>query len=82
MKILCTPIEVLAHFENDGTLHPLRMNLNGETIKIEQVISTTEGMLAGNRMLIFKCQSEIAGVLKPFQIKYEIGTGKWFLWKM
>ena len=37
MKILCTPISVLAHFENDGTPHPLRFKLKGETIKIEQV---------------------------------------------
>jgi len=36
MKILSTLIEVLTHFENDGTPHPLRLKLNGETIKIDQ----------------------------------------------
>jgi len=82
MKILATPIEVLAHFELDGTPHPLRFKLNGETIRIEQVVSVTEEKLAGNRMLIFRCQSEIKGVLKPFEIKYELGTCKWYLWKM
>jgi len=82
MKILSTPIEVLAHFEENGTPHPLRLKLNGETIKIEQVVSVTEEKLAGNRILIFRCQSEIKGELKPFEIKYELGTCKWFLWKM
>ena len=82
MKILSTPIEILAHFETDGTPHPLRLKHNGETIKIEQVLSVTEEKLAGNRMLCFRCQSEIKGELRPFEIKYEIGTCKWYLYKM
>lgn len=82
MKILSTPIEVLAHFEENGTPHPLRFKLNNKEIKIEQVISMTENKLAGNRQLLFVCQSEIGEELKPFEIKYELGTCKWFLWKM
>ena len=74
MKILSTPIEVLAYFKNDGTPHPLRMKLNGETLKVEQVVSMTEEKLAGNKMLIFRCQSEIKGELKPFEIKFEVMT--------
>ena len=57
MRILSAPIEVLAHFENDGTPHPLRFKLNGETIKIEQVVTVTEEKLAGNIMLCFRCQT-------------------------
>lgn len=82
MKILSTPISVLAHFELNGTPHPIRFKLADKEIKIEQVLSTTEEKLAGNRMLIFKCQSEIDGELKPFELKFELGTCKWFLWKM
>lgn len=82
MKTLSTPISVLAHFETDGTPHPLRFKLNDKELKIEQVISVSEEMLAGNRMLIFRCQSEIRGELRPFEIKYEIGTCRWYLWKM
>ena len=78
MKILMTPIEVLTHFEN-GTLYPLRLKLDGETIKIKQILSVTEERLAGNKMQIFRCQCAIAGVLKPYEIKFEVGTCKWFL---
>jgi hypothetical protein len=42
----------------------------------------TEEKLAGNKMLIFRCQSEIERELKPYEIKYELGTCKWYLWKM
>lgn len=82
MKILSTPIEVLAHFEQNGTPHPIRFKLADKEIKIERVISMTEEKLAGNKMLCFRCQSEIGGELKPFEIKFELGTCKWFLWKM
>ncbi|WP_298202082.1 hypothetical protein [Desulfosporosinus sp.] len=81
MKILMKPIEVLAWFEN-GTPHPLRFKLDGKEIKIEQVVSMTEEKLAGNKMLYFRCQSEINGELKPFEIKFELNTCKWFLYKM
>jgi len=81
MKIYMTPIEVLAWFEN-GTPHPLRVKLNGKELRIEQVLSMTEDKLAGNRMLVFRCQSEIEGELRPFEIKFELNTCKWYLWKM
>lgn len=81
MKIHMTPITVLAHFEENGTPHPLRLKLNDHEIRI-QVLSVTEEKLAGNRMLIFSCQSEIDGEFKPFEIKFELNTCKWFLWKM
>jgi hypothetical protein len=77
-----TPIEVLAHFENDGTPHPIRLKIDGKELKIEQVVSMTEEKLAGNKMLCFRCQSEIEGELKPFEIKFELMTCKWFLYKM
>jgi len=82
LKILMTPIVVLAWFENDGTPHPLRLKLAEETIKIEQIISLTEEKLAGNKMLNFRCQSDIKGELKPYEIKFEFNTCKWFLYKM
>ena len=82
MEIHSTPITVLAHFEEDGTPHPLRFKLADRELKIEQVLSMTEENLAGNKMLCFRCQSEIDGAMKLFEIKFELGTCKWFLWKV
>ena len=82
MKILSTPISVLAHFDTEGIPHPIHFKLADKEIKIEQIVSMTEDKLAGNRMMIFRCQSEIGGELRPFEIKFELGTCKWFLWKM
>ena len=81
MKTQMTPITVLAHFEEDGAPHPLRFKLADRELKIEQVVSVTEDRLCGNKMLCFRCQSEIKGELKPYEIKFEVGTCKWFLFK-
>ncbi|WP_348982375.1 hypothetical protein [Desulfosporosinus sp. HMP52] len=63
MKILAAPIEALAWFEN-GKPHPLRFKLDGKELKINKVVTVTEEKLAGNRMLLFRCQSEINGDLR------------------
>ena len=72
MKILSTPITVLTHFEQNTPPHPISFKLDDKEIRIEQVVSVTEEKLAGNKMLCFRCQSEIGGELKPFEIKFEL----------
>jgi hypothetical protein len=81
MKILSTPIQVLAWFELNGKPHPVRMKIEDQEIKI-QVISMKEEKRAGNWFLLFRCQAEVYGVLKPFELKYELNTCTWYLWKM
>ncbi len=82
MKLLAAPIEVLAHFETNSRPRPLRIKYKDKELRIEQVVSTTEEKLAGNRMFVFRCQSEINGELRPYELKYELNTCKWLLWKM
>jgi len=77
MKILSTPIEVLAWFEN-GTPHPIRFKLNNKEIKIEQVISVTEERLAGNKMLIFRYKRDRRSA-EAIRTKFELTTCKDFL---
>lgn len=74
------------HHENPNETHrgpslvperntsPDQIEARRQRDKIEQVVSMTEEKLAGNRMLNFRCQSEINGELKPFEIKFELGT--------
>lgn len=74
MKTRMTPISVLAHFDLTGTPHPIRFKLADKEVKIEQVVSVTEEKIAGNKMLCFRCQSEIGEELRLFEIKFELGT--------
>jgi len=82
MKVLMKPIEMIAWFTKEGVPNPVRYKLDGEVRKVEQVVSKSEEKLAGNRMIIYRCQSEINGELRPFELKYELQTCRWFLFKM
>ncbi|KUO75745.1 MAG: hypothetical protein APF81_17870 [Desulfosporosinus sp. BRH_c37] len=82
MKVLMKPIDMIAWFTKHGVPNPIRFRIDDQVIKVQQVTSKSEEKLAGNRMIIFRCQSEINGVLRAFELKYELQTCKWFLFKM
>jgi len=87
MKIVARPVEMVAWFTQDGTPKPVRFRLVNEEgiytiIKIDRIISKDKEKLAGNEMLIFRCESMIKDVQKIYEIKYELRTCKWILYKM
>lgn len=82
MKVIMKPIELVAKFDLAGNPQPVRFLYDNKVIDVEQVLEVTREKLAGNRMLIFSCQSEIDGELTRYDLKYELQTYKWFLYKM
>jgi predicted RNA-binding protein len=82
LKVIMAPVEMVAKFKPNGDVIPARFAYDGKVIDVEQILSITEEKLAGNRMKIFSCQREINGELKRFDLKFELQTMKWFLWKM
>lgn len=87
MKIVAKPIQMVAWFEEDGTPHPVRFRFSSEeqcliTIKVDKVCIMEKEKLAGNPMYIFKCQSLVNNVLKVYELKYELGTCRWILFKI
>ena len=82
MKVLMKPIEMIAWFDLAGIPRPIRFRVDGEVHTVHQVSNITEEKLAGNRMKIYRCQSAISGQLKPYKLKFELQTCKWFLFKM
>lgn len=87
MKVVMKPIEMIAWFTQEGLPRPLRYRIDqkddgNKVIKVDNVITMDKERLAGNPMLIFKCQSVIEGVEKMYELKYEVSTCKWFLYKI
>lgn len=87
MKVLAKPIEMVCWFEKSGMPHPVRFKVTKDdesnaVIKIDRIISVDKERLAGNDMMVFKCQSVINNTAKIFELKYELGTCKWMLFKM
>lgn len=86
MKVVMKPIEVMASFNLNGISTPLKFKIiendSPSIITVEHVSFRSEEKLAGNKMITFRCQSTIQGLLKVFELKFEPGTGKWFLFKI
>ncbi|HEY5524910.1 MAG TPA: hypothetical protein VIK26_06190 [Clostridium sp.] len=87
MKILALPIEIVSYTDNKGTIKPIRFRMQigdepMQVIKIDKVICTDKEKLAGNNMLVFKCQSVIDGVERLYEIKYELSSCRWILFKI
>lgn len=86
MKIINQPIEVIAWFLDTGVICPVKFRLKTreglQVYKVEKILTKTTEKLAGNRMMVFHCQSDIDGVLRPFEIKYEVDTMRWVLFKI
>lgn len=86
MKVLMKDIEVIAWFKKSGHPTPIRFRLKDKdkgniVISIDKVIFSEEEKLAGNRMILYRCQSVINNIERIFELKYEIDTCKWYLYK-
>ena len=87
MKVLALPIEMVSYTDNKGSLRPVRfrMQIDNEhmlVVKIDKVIVKETEKIAGNIMIVYKCQSLIDNAIKLFEIKYELATCKWNLYKI
>ncbi|NLU36617.1 MAG: hypothetical protein GXX01_06325 [Clostridiales bacterium] len=87
MKVLMKPIKMIAWFDENGKPNPVRFNISlpdesSVTIRIDRVIKKHEEKLAGNRMLVFTCQSVINNMERIYELKYELNSCKWYLYKM
>jgi len=87
MKVLALPIEVVSYTDNKGVIKPIRFRVQVKdeamkVIKIDKVICKETEKLAGNLMIVYKCQSLIDNVLRQFELKYELNTCRWMLYKI
>jgi hypothetical protein len=87
MKVIAKDIEMIAWFTEDGTPTPLRFKIRGEdeavnVIKVDRVLFKEKEKLAGNLMMVFRCQSAINNIDRIYELKYELSTCKWILYKM
>ena len=87
MKIVVKPIEVVSWTDINGNIRPLRFKIINEdesisVLKIERVCYIDKEKFAGNNLLVFNCQSIINGIEKQYELKYELSSCKWILFKI
>lgn len=87
MKVLRKPIEVIAWFDIEGNPAPLRFRYEDENegicvIRVNKVLKKDIDRFAGNKMLKYTCETWKDGTGIIFELRYEIDSLKWYLYKM
>ena len=86
MKIIEKPIEVVAWITKEGLLNPVRFRMTDDeetkVIKISKALQRDRYKLDGKDVIILRCQSIIDGNVKSFELKFEIVSCKWKLYKI
>ncbi|MCB2362266.1 hypothetical protein [Clostridium estertheticum] len=78
---------MISYTDNKGNIKPVRFRMQTDdepmqVIKIDKVIVKDTQRFAGNIMTVYKCQSLIDNSIKLFEIKYELATCRWILYKI
>ncbi|HYF83744.1 MAG TPA: hypothetical protein VEB00_12030 [Clostridia bacterium] len=87
MKTLRKPIEAIVLFDLEGNPAPIRFRYLDDgseliTIKVDRIIKRDIDKFAGNRMIKFTCQTQIGNQIKPFELRFEIDTSRWYIYKI
>lgn len=91
LKVVAKPIDMIALFLHNGSPadypRPLRFRLENDdksicVIKVDRIIEKSTEKFVGNNMLVFRCQSLIEGQEKVYELKYEMRTCRWILFKI
>lgn len=77
---------MIAWFTTNKMPIPLRYRITDENnsykvVKVDRVLFAEEEKLAGNRMIVYRCESQINNLRRIYELKYEIDSCKWFLYK-
>lgn len=77
------PVDAIARFVGTGTPRPVRFRLPAEdvTVNVDRIVCQSEDRRAGNRIIVYCCESSIRGVMRRYELKYEVATCRWYLSK-
>ncbi len=78
MKIVNRPIKVMAIFNTNGKIEPIKFKLDNKIIFVDKIIETKEDNFIGNKRLVFVCEHKEEFI---YELKYEFGSGIWYLFK-
>lgn len=78
MKILNEPIKVMAVFNTDGKIEPVKFRLEDKVVRVEKIMKTYEENIVGNTRLVFVCLHNEKDI---FELKYELDSKTWYLFK-
>jgi len=88
METVMREIDVIAFFDKNGDINPIRFrycessSVENKVIQINKVLTKKQEFYNGNLMYVFECRSFLNNRDKLYEIKYEINKNKWYLSKI
>ena len=86
MKVIAKPVQMIAAFDEKGVPSPLRFRIEEDgarhIVKVDKIVSTESIRPAGMDAFVFRCQSEIRGVMKQYELVYRVKPHHWELYKI
>lgn len=88
MKVIRKPYEVISWFEEDGTIHPIKIKLKNETdettvIKIERIQKRERSKMASCKVVTIVCEATFPDKIRRiFELRYFQGSCTWQLFKI
>lgn len=87
MKVLMKSVDMICFNSSEGVITPIKFRYREEgqepkVIRIDRIIDKKEEKIAGNRMLVYTLLTTVDGIERIFEMKYEIQTFKWYLYKI
>ena len=78
-------VKVRADFDVDGNPFPLKFKFVTEekdtvTVRVDRITKSDINCYAGNKMLVYYCESIEDDVFKSYELRYEVDTCKWFFY--
>lgn len=78
MKIINEPIKVMTIFHADGKIEPVKFWYEDQPVMVEKILKVYEDKNFGNNNIMFVCLHNGCDI---YELKYEIKTNLWFLYK-
>ncbi len=86
MKIVASPIEMIAWVGTAGEMRPLRFKYlkkdNHQVITVDRITKVEKICKAGQDAVVYTCESQIDNILRHYELRYVVGEGVWSLYKI
>lgn len=86
MNVVAKHIGVYSIVNTDGAIRPVKFSMKIDDqikeIRVDNVLKTSEEKFNGNPMRVFLCQTKSKYRVKFFELRLEVNSQKWFLWKV
>lgn len=82
MKIVEKSIEVIAIFDKNGNTKPWKFRILNEDGEYSAYFVKVIDSKKDKDSIIYSCESEIQGYKKRYELKFNIASCRWLLYKM